>query len=171
MTSHLISQEKIATSITGADAYKLRYNSYDVNGVPTEATGLVIAPSAPGENRKVMTWCHGTTGMGDAACPSAAEVPARELTLYFASGSQTQIDYGVPGLQKFIDEGYVVTATDYQGLGTPGAHQYTVNRTNAIDAITIVHAARELPPRPPLSLSVSRRTQGRLEGLRGAQFQ
>jgi hypothetical protein len=130
--SVLIKQEKIPTAITGAEAYKVHYRSHDFSGRPTESTGLVIAPTAPGENRKVMTWGHGTTGMGDAACPSAQPDPARELDLYFASGSQTIIDYGVPGLQKFIDEGYVVTATDYQGMGTPGAHQYTVNRTNAL---------------------------------------
>lgn len=92
-----------------------------------------------------MSWAHGTTGLGDAACPSAQPDPARELTLYFAPGSTTQIDYGIPGLQASIDDGWVVVATDYQGLGSPGVHQYTVNRTNALDAVTIVHAARQLP--------------------------
>ncbi len=141
----LLHHEKIDTSITGAVAYRIRYASHDLNGRPTESTGLVIAPDAPGENRRVMSWAHGTTGIGDAACPSAQPDPARELTLYFSPGSTTEIDYGVPGLQRSIDDGWVVVATDYQGLGTPGIHQYTVNRTNAIDAVTIVRAARELP--------------------------
>ena len=141
----LIDHEKIETSVAGAVAYRVRYRSHDLRGVATESTGLVVAPDGPGEDRKVLSWAHGTTGIGDAGCPSAQPDPARELTLYFAPGSTTQIDYGVPGLQKFIDDGWVVVATDYQGLGTPGVHQYTVNRTNAIDAVTIVHAARELP--------------------------
>ena len=145
MGNVLISHDKIATSITGADAFKIRYKSYDSQGKATESTGLVIAPNAAGDNRKVMTWAHGTTGMGDASCPSAQEDPARELTLYFKSGSTTPIDYGIPGLQGFIDDGYVVVATDYQGIGTPGIHQYTNNITNAIDSVTIVLAARELP--------------------------
>jgi pimeloyl-ACP methyl ester carboxylesterase len=140
----LVSEEKILTPITGADAYKIRYKSYDLHRKPTESTGLVIAPSGHGENRKVVSWAHGTTGMGDASSPSAQPDPAAELRLYFESGSTTPIDYGVPGLQKFIDEGWVVVATDYQGLGTEGPHQYTVNRTNGIDAVTIVHAAREM---------------------------
>ena len=144
MGNVLISQEKISTSIAGADAYKIRYASYDLHGKPTQSTGLVVAPAGEGTDRKIMSWAHGTTGMGDASCPSAQEDPARELTLYFASGSTTPIDYGVPGLQKFIDEGYVVVATDHQGIGTEGIHQYTVNRTNALDAIRIVHAAREM---------------------------
>lgn len=144
MGNVLISQDKISTSIAGAVAYKIRYRSYDLHGKPTESTGLVIAPAGDGTDRKIMSWAHGTTGMGDASCPSAQEDPARELTLYFASGSTTPIDFGVPGLQKFIDDGYVVVATDHQGMGTEGVHQYTVNRTNALDAIRIVHAAREM---------------------------
>jgi pimeloyl-ACP methyl ester carboxylesterase len=92
-----------------------------------------------------MSWSHGTTGLGDAASPSAQPDPARELTLYFTPGSQTQLDYGIPGLQQFIDDNWVVVATDYQGLGSSGVHQYTVNRTNAIDAVLVAKAARELP--------------------------
>lgn len=160
MTSVLIKHEKISTPIKGADAYKVHYRSHDFMGRPTESTGLVIAPTGPGENRKVLTWGHGTTGMGDAACPSAQPDSACELTLYFDSGSQAPIDYGVPGLQEYIDEGWVVTATDYQGQGTPGPHQYTVNRTNAIDAITIVHAAREMNVGAGTKVGVSGWSQG-----------
>jgi pimeloyl-ACP methyl ester carboxylesterase len=141
----LIHHEEIATKIMGAKAWKVRYRSSDVNGKPHEVTGLVIAPATPGTNRPVMTWGHGTTGMGDASCPSAQPDPAREIVTYFQVQSTQQIDYGVPGLQGFIDEGWVVCATDYQGLGTPGRHQYTVNRTQARDTINIVHAARSLP--------------------------
>ena len=144
MSKVLISSEKISTSINGAQAFRIRYHSTDLNGKATESTGLVVAPSEHKEGRKVMSWAHGTTGMGDASCPSAQPYPARELTLYFESGSTTQIDYGVPALQKFIDEGWIVVSTDYQGIGTPGIHQYTVNITNAMDAVYIVHAAREM---------------------------
>lgn len=144
MSSVLISSEKIESSLTNSIAYRIHYHSSDLHGKATESTGLVITPYEHQEGRKVLTWAHGTTGLGDAACPSAQPDPARELVTYFQSGSTTQIDYGIPGLQKFIDEGWIVVATDYQGLGTPGVHQYTVNRTNALDAVNIVHAAREM---------------------------
>lgn len=140
----LISSEDQPTSITGARAWRIRYSSRDVNGVAHEVTGLVIAPAAAGTDRPILTWCHGTTGLGDAACPSAQPDPVRELTTYFTAESTQQIDYGVPGLQGLIDDGWVVCATDYQGLGTEGMHQYVVNRTNARDAVNIAHAAREL---------------------------
>lgn len=136
--------EAIETAITGAKAWRIRYSSRDYQGHPTESTGLVIAPDTAGVNRPVMTWAHGTTGLGDAACPSSLPDPARELTIYFTPESHQFIDYGIPGLQRFIDEGWVVCATDYQGLGTPGMHHYMVNRTNALDAVHIVHAARAM---------------------------
>lgn len=140
----LLSQERIDTGVRGARAWRVRYISRDVNGVAHEASGLVIAPEATGENRPILTWCHGTTGLGDAACPSAQPDPARELVTYFEPRATQQIDFGVPGMQGFIDDGWVVCATDYQGLGTPGMHQYTVNITNARDAVYLAHAARRL---------------------------
>lgn len=140
----LLSHEEIGTAIQCARAWKVRYVSKDVNGVAHEVSGLVIAPKEKGRDRKVLTWCHGTTGLGDAACPSAQPDPARELSTYFDAHSTQQVDYGVPGLQGFIDDGYVVCATDYQGLGTPGQHQYMVNRTQARDAVFLVHAAGTL---------------------------
>lgn len=140
----LLSHQPIATRITGARAWKVRYVSQDVNGVAHEVSGIVVAPRECGDNRRVLTWCHGTTGLGDAACPSAQPSPACELITYFDVTSTREIDYGVPGLQGFIDDGYVVCATDYQGLGTPGQHQYLVNRTQARDAVYLVHATRML---------------------------
>lgn len=145
----LMQQERIDTGIKGARAWRIRYATKDVNDVVHEASGLVIAPEGAGsgrdaENRPIMTWCHGTTGLGDAACPSAQPDPARELITYFDPHATQQIDFGVPGLQGFIDADWVVCATDYQGLGTPGMHQYTVNRTNARDGVYIAHAARKL---------------------------
>lgn len=148
MTTHtpgqLLHHEEITTSLKGAKAFRIRYASKDVNDVATESTGLVIAPSAAGSNRPVMTWMHGTTGIGDASCPSAQPDPARELITYFDIEATRDIDYGVPHVQSFIDDGWVVCATDYQGLGTPGVHQYTLNRTNGRDGLYIVHAAKGL---------------------------
>lgn len=138
----LLRKERIQTSLKGAQAWRVRYVTRDVNGVLHECSGLVIAPAAAGAGRPMVTWCHGTTGLGSAACPSAQPDPARELITYFSPQSTQQIDYGVPGLQSLVDAGWVVCATDYQGLGTPGMHQYEVNRSNARDAVNIAHAAR-----------------------------
>ena len=144
MTGYLLASDEIETSLTGAVAYRIRHRSYDLKGRPTESTGLVIAPQSAPADSPVLSWAHGTTGAGDAACPSLQPDPAGELRTYFDTWSTEQIDYGIPGAQDWINDGWVVVATDYQGLGTPGLHQYSVNRTNAIDAVTIVRAALEM---------------------------
>ena len=72
----LLHHETIPTSVSGARAWRVRYASSDVNGQNTESTGLVIAPIAEGTERFVLTWAHGTTGLGDAACPSLQPDPA-----------------------------------------------------------------------------------------------
>ncbi len=140
----LLSSSPTPTRLKGASAWKVRYVSKDANDASHEVTGLVIAPSTQAADRPILTWCHGTTGLGDVACPSAQPDPARELTVYFSPGATQQIDYGIPGVQGFIDRGYVVCATDYQGLGNSEVHQYSVGRTNARDALFLAHAAREL---------------------------
>ena len=156
----LLSQEPLDTGITGARAWRIRYVTRDVNDVAHEASGLVIAPAGPGENRPIMTWCHGTTGLGDAGCPSAQPDPARELITYFEPRATQQIDYGVPGLHGFIDDVWVVCATDYQGLGTPGMHQYVVNRTNGRDGVFAAHAARSLEAGAGTNLGCAGWSQG-----------
>jgi hypothetical protein len=156
----LLSRQPLTTGIAGARAWHIRYISRDVNDVAHEVSGLVIAPADRGENRPLLTWCHGTTGLGDAACPSAQPDPARELITYFQPEATQQIDYGVPGLQGFIDDGWVVCSTDYQGLGTPGMHQYVVNRTNARDGIYIAHAARQLDAGAGTTLGCAGWSQG-----------
>jgi hypothetical protein len=115
-----------------------------MRGNPTESTGLIVAPLGGADQGPVLTWLHGTTGNGDAAAPSLRPDPARELITYFDIDSTQDIDYGVPSLQRFIDDGWIVCATDYQGQGTSGVHQYALNRTNARDGLFIVHAAHSL---------------------------
>jgi hypothetical protein len=51
----------------------------------------------------------------------------------------------IRGLRSLIDRGYVVTATDYPGLGTPGPHPYLVGESEARAVIDSVRAARTLP--------------------------
>jgi pimeloyl-ACP methyl ester carboxylesterase len=63
---------------------------------------------------------------------------------YFSYQSSNGIDVGVPALSRFLKAGYVVAATDYQGLGTSGTHQYTVGRTLAHNVLDAVKAARDI---------------------------
>ena len=139
----VIKQEKISTPIKGAQAWRIAYISSDVGGRTTISTGLVVAPVAapPKEGRPVLAWAHGTTGTAQNCGPSQVTNPAVPLNQYFLVGGNSWTDYGIPNLEEFIKEGYVIVATDYQGLGGGGKHQYAVAGTNGRDLINSARAA------------------------------
>lgn len=139
----VIKQEKVATSIKDAQAWRIAYISSDISGRKTIATGLVVAPvgPAPAGGRPVMTWAHGTTGSAQNCGPSQVLDPVVPLNEYFLLGGNSWTDYGIPAVEEFLKEGYVLVATDYQGLGGGGKHQYSVAATNAMDTINAARAA------------------------------
>lgn len=139
----IIKKEKVDTPIAGAQAWRIAYISSDLNDKPTISTGLVVAPKgkAPAGGRPIISWSHGTTGNAQNCGPSQVENPARSLNQYFLTNGNSWTDYGLPSLEQFIKEGYVVVGTDYQGLGGGGRHQYAVAKTNGRDAINAARAA------------------------------
>ena len=142
----VIKKEQIKTSIQGAKAWRVAYISSDVNDKKTISTGLIVAPTgpAPKEGRPIMSWGHGTTGTAQNCGPSQVLNPAVPLNEYYLIGGNSWTDYGIPSVQEFINEGYVVAATDYQGLGGGGRHQYVVAATNGIDMINAARAAASM---------------------------
>jgi acetyl esterase/lipase len=50
----------------------------------------------------------------------------------------------IPGLEDMLARGYVVVATDYEGLGLPGVHAYLVGISEAQSVLDSVRAARNL---------------------------
>jgi pimeloyl-ACP methyl ester carboxylesterase len=142
----IIKKEKIETNINGAQAWKIAYISSDVAGRKTISTGLIISPAgpAPKEGRPILAWAHGTTGSAQNCGPSQIIDPTRPLNQYFLADGNSWTDFGVPNGQEFINQGYVVVATDYQGLGGGGKHQYAVAATNGRDVINSARAASSM---------------------------
>ena len=139
----VVAQEAVATSIPGAEAWRIAYISSDVLEKKTLSTALVIAPKGapPAAGRPIMAWAHGTTGTAQNCGPSQVEDPAQDLNLYYMIGGTSWTDFGVPAATDFIAKGYVLVATDYQGLGGGGGkHQYAVAATQARDIINSVRA-------------------------------
>ena len=139
----VVKKEKVATEISGAQAWRIAYISSDVNDLQTISTGLLIAPvgPAPKEGRPIVSWSHGTTGSAQNCGPSQQINPAVPLNEYYLMNGNSWEDYGVLSVTEFIKQGYVVVATDYQGLGGGGKHQYAVGQTQGRDAINAIRAA------------------------------
>ncbi len=139
----VVAKEAVATSVPGAEAWRIAYVSSDLRDRKTLSTGLVIVPKGapPAEGRPSVAWAHGTTGTAQNCGPSQVNDPAQELNEYFLVGGTSWTDFGVPGVTHFIEKGYAVVATDYQGLGGGGVkHQYAIGNSNARDAINSVRA-------------------------------
>jgi len=125
-----------------ARAWKILYHSRTVDGRDIAVSGVVVAPTgpAPQGGRVVVTWAHGGGGLADMCAPSKqADI---------ASGtSGVRIGYPrslIPMLQTFLDAGYVVAATDYEGLGTPGSHPILVGESEGRGVLDAARAARAL---------------------------
>jgi len=129
-----------------AHACRILYLSTLHNGTPVAVSGIVVWPdgSGPRGGRHVVAWAHGTVGGPRQCAPSAAPEPAVDLDDYFSFQSSFGIDVGVPALTDFLAAGDVVVGTDYQGLGTPGVHQYVVGATETNNVLDSVLAARQI---------------------------
>jgi len=118
--------------LAGARGWRIHYRSTTASGAPAVVSGMVLTPSgsAPPGGRPVVAWAHGTTGIADRCAPSA-------------TGNLFYDDYGAQA-RRLLDQGVVVTATDYHGLGTPGVHGYHVADELAAATIDSVAATHDL---------------------------
>lgn len=139
----VLAKQSVATAIPGAQAWRIAYVSSDHRGQPTITTGLVVAPMGkpPAGGRPLLAWAHGTTGAAQSCGPSQVEDPAQPLNQYFLVGGTSWTDFGLPAATQFIKAGYVLVASDYQGLGGGGRSQYMVTTTQARDTIDSIRAA------------------------------
>jgi pimeloyl-ACP methyl ester carboxylesterase len=111
----------------GARAWDVLYLSTGMGGDPIAVSGVVLAPGgpAPPGGRPVLSWAHGTTGGADACAPSRAGLE-------------------IPYVDELLAAGYVVAATDFEGLGTPGPHPYLVGASEGRGVLDAARAAGRL---------------------------
>jgi pimeloyl-ACP methyl ester carboxylesterase len=147
----LLKYEVVSDPQVLGTTYRVMYVSTNEQNEPVAVTGLVfVPPSAPPKGGyDVVSWAHGTNGMTNACAPSLDPASA------------------VPGINELLAHDWVVTASDYQGEGTPpGLLAYLVGNLAARNTIDIVRAAHELPIR----LSNDYLVWGHSEGGQTAMF-
>ncbi|MEW2525484.1 lipase family protein [Streptomyces sp. NPDC047071] len=117
---------------TNTRAWKIHYRSTTAKGEPNTVSGTVIVPQdgRPGP-RPLITYAVGTVGVGDQCAPSAG----------FPRGTALEANL----IQQLTLRGWAVVVTDYEGLGTPGDHTYTVGRSAGHAVLDAARAAIRLP--------------------------
>ena len=111
------------SEINGVEIFKLRYNTVDVFGNPTIASGALYVPQVSCDTLPMLSFQHGTV-MDERKVPSSR---SDDLAGYFYAGS-----------------GYITVMPDYLGLGdNPGIHPYIHWESEATAGLDIIRAARE----------------------------
>src|SRR5271168_3869755 len=127
----LIRSEPMLFAPAGALAWRVLYRSTGMHGEPIAVSGVIVVPPgpAPAGGRPIVAWAHPTTGVVPHCAPSLAIFVFQQMA----------------GLRQLIEQGAIVAATDYPGLGTAGPHPYLVGDSEARAVIDSVRAARNLP--------------------------
>ncbi len=134
----------------GRRAVRFLYSSESFSGDPVAVSAAAFLPNgeAPEAGWPVIAWSHGTVGIADVCAPS------------WQGRSPRDVDY----LNHWLEQGYAIVATDYEGLGTPGPHPYLHCKAAAMGNIDAVVAAHSLG----WSLSNKWMVTGQSQGGHGA---
>ena len=110
-------------NLNGVISYSITYNTTDVFGNPTIASGALYVPQLC-DLLPLVSWQHGTQF-------NKMNVPSNE---YY---------YETRGL-LYSGNGYITTLPDYLGMGVnPGIHPYVHWESEATASIDLIRAARE----------------------------
>ena len=112
----------------GSHSYRILYHSRSLTGADIAVSGLVVVPGGPPPRGgyRILAWAHGTTGMADQCAPSMAS------------------QFFIPYAAQLLAQGFVIAATDYEGLGTAGIHPYLVGTSEGRGVLDAARAARDL---------------------------
>ena len=130
----LIWARTVPGTVVGGTMWLVLYRSLSEDGEPAAVSGVVVVPTGapPAAPRPVAAVAHSTVGLADQCAPSRvlADGGGGEVGLFAAAA---------------MAQGWVLAATDYRGLGTPGPHPYLVGQRAGRDVLDIVRAASYLP--------------------------
>ena len=129
LAGQVLKVQGVAVSGLHGRMFRVMYVSRSMHNQPVAVTGVIAEPGGtpPAGGWPVVSWGHGTNGMADVCAPSIN--PATD----------------VPLANTLLDQGWMITASDYEGEGTPGLMPYLAGISAARNTIDIVRAARRLP--------------------------
>lgn len=108
---------------------RILYTSTDVRWrsgqIPVSGTLYLPAGAPPSGGWPLLAWGHGTAGVADVCAPSWTTHDERDATY----------------LNRWLEAGFAVVVTDYQGLGGPGPHPYLYWQAEARSVLDSVRAA------------------------------
>jgi len=118
-------------SPTGATARTMLYRSRTTLGSDVAVSAWVIVPNGtpPAGGWPIVAWNHPTSGMPDSCAPTRSSTPS-----------------SIPYISDLVARHYMIVATDYVGLGTPGNEPYLAAEAYAHAVLDGIRAARKITP-------------------------
>ena len=109
---------------------RLLYSSTDgIDGetrIPVSGSLFLPEGIPPEGGWRLIAWTHGTVGIADICAPSwTGYVPFHQ-------------EY----LKQWLDQGFAIVASDYQGLGTAGTHPYLATKPASFNNLDIIRAVQ-----------------------------
>lgn len=132
-----------------ASQQRILYTSTDARWksgvIPVSGTLYLPKGQAPAAGWPLVAWAHGTLGVADECAPSWAGHKPRDATY----------------INRWLEQGFAVVATDYQGLGGPGPHPYLFWEAEGRSVLDSVRAAlADNPGRIANELVITGQSQG-----------
>ena len=126
----VVRSEPIESAPAGSRAWRIMYLSEDLAGdsIPVSAVLIVPDEPVPAGGRTIVSWAHPTTGTAARCAPSLGVDP---------------FEY-IAGLHELLLAGYAIVATDYPGLGVPGASSYLLGVPESNAVLDAVRAAQAI---------------------------
>jgi Secretory lipase len=119
---------QVEMTSAGAGA-RILYSSTDLRWhagiVPVSGTLFLPKGEPPAGGWPLVAWAHGTLGVSDRCAASWSGHKPRDATY----------------INRWLDSGFAVVATDYQGLGGPGPHPYLIWEAEGRSVLDGVRAA------------------------------
>jgi hypothetical protein len=127
----VVRSKPLGVHVDHGTALRILYRTQRSDGSKTFSSGMVFIPDndAAGTPRPVVAWAHGTVGLGAQCAPSRSTHPVGDIAW----------------VTSMLKRGWVVTATDYAGLGTSGTSGYLVGDDEAHDVLNSVRALKYIP--------------------------
>jgi dienelactone hydrolase len=124
--------------------------------IPVSGTLYLPKGEPPAGGWPLVAWAHGTLGVADLCAPSWTGHKGRDASY----------------INRWLQQGFAVVASDYQGLGGPGPHPYLfweAEGRSVLDAVRAALAAN--PGRVANELVITGQSQGSASSIGASRIQ
>lgn len=130
----VVRSERIEHSVPDVDMWRVLYATNDIDSQHVAVSALVAAPDGPAPDGgfPVVAVAHGTLGINRGCAPSID--PLKK-----ADGSTT---YGFL-VGQYVDAGYAVVMTDFEGLGVKGRNTFLVGEVEGRNVLDSIRAIKD----------------------------